>query len=244
MFLSESTYYDLKCVTSISTSLSDQVAKELGRQIVTGAIAENSILEGELELSERFHVSRGVARDSLKILARKGLVKIQKKLSTLVNPMSEWHLFDDDVLAWMASSQASDDNIRQLIEWRLALEPSMVTWAAERASLVHVQHIEQAVSALTNANPNGIEFTMAYSRFYQTVLKAVQNDFLNAMVGVTYSSILIALKLTEQNLEAKQQLINDAKLLCAAIVSGDGQRANQLSEQGLSNILRLINTNN
>lgn len=244
MFLSESTYYELKSVTTISTSLSDQVAKVLGRQIVTGALSEESNIEHEAELSDRFHVSRGVIKDSLKILARKGLVKIQKKLVPKVNPMSQWHLFDDDVLAWMASSNSNTENLAQLIEWRLALEPTMVTWATERAGPTSIKKIELAFDALNKANPNTTEFIIAYARFYQSVLNAAQNEFLNAMVGVTYSSILIAMKLTEQNQSAKQKLLIDAKQLCAAILTGDGQQAHQLAEQGLLNMLRLVNPNN
>lgn len=241
MILSESTYYDLKSVTAISTSLSDQVAKELGRQIVAGSMTEYTELPKEGELAERFQVSRGVARDAIKILSRKGLIKIQKKLATKVNPITEWQLFDDDVLAWLTTSNNNQYLMTQIMEWRLALEPNMMACAAERADVLSIQNIKQARDDLTTANPYNNDFIVAYARFYQAALRAVNNDFLNAMVGVTYSSLLIAVKLTEQNLQARKQFICNAASLTKAIAARDALGSKQQSEQSLLEMLALIN---
>ena len=49
------------------------LARQIGVAIVTGTHVPGSILPGEIELAERLGVSRSVIRESLRMLAAKGL---------------------------------------------------------------------------------------------------------------------------------------------------------------------------
>lgn len=59
-----------------------RVAHEIGRQVVSGVIAEGALLPRETELSRQFAVSRQAVREGLKVLAAKGLVYA---------PSPRWH---------------------------------------------------------------------------------------------------------------------------------------------------------
>ena len=71
-----------------SAALHGQVAHDIGRQIVSGTIAEGRFLPREAELSERFGVSRQAVREGLKVLAAKGLVGSRRRAGTYVLPRS------------------------------------------------------------------------------------------------------------------------------------------------------------
>lgn len=240
MYLFESTYYDLKQVANISTSLSEQVAKEIGRLIVTGVLSVGSTIESEIALANKFQVSHTVARDALKILARKGLVKLRKKLKTKVTPMSHWHLFDDDVLAWIVTSQPKADFIQKLMEVRFAIEPSAARWAAERGSITEINRIEEAYQNMLKAERSLDDFVVANALFYQSILKASKNEFLATMEGITYSAILVGARLTRELLATNKDYMQEHKLLCEAIVKGDGRQAESFAEQYLQRSTDLI----
>ncbi|WP_313609604.1 GntR family transcriptional regulator, partial [Rhizobium sp.] len=76
------------------------VVSELGSAIVSGRIAEGSLLPNDAELSLRFGVSRTVLRETMKTLAAKRLVEPKAKVGTRVLDRSSWNFFDPDVLGW------------------------------------------------------------------------------------------------------------------------------------------------
>ena len=66
--MSELIYYDLKQTSGMAASLSVQVAKEIGRRIVSGSFEAGSLIDDEDALAKRYQVSRVVVRDAVKIL--------------------------------------------------------------------------------------------------------------------------------------------------------------------------------
>jgi len=56
------------------------LAKQLGVSIVTGPNGPGTNLPGEIELAEQHGVSRGVIRESLRMLSAKGLVESKPKV--------------------------------------------------------------------------------------------------------------------------------------------------------------------
>ena len=70
------------------------IARDIGVRIVGGRIAPGSVLEGEIEASERLEVSRTAYREAVRILAAKGLIESRPKLGTRVSEPRHWHLLD------------------------------------------------------------------------------------------------------------------------------------------------------
>jgi DNA-binding GntR family transcriptional regulator len=68
-------------------TLPDQVAEELGAEIVAGRRKSGERLI-ELELAQRFGVSRGPIREAIRILERRRLVDLQPRRGAYVRPLS------------------------------------------------------------------------------------------------------------------------------------------------------------
>src|SRR5215218_970181 len=67
--------------------------------IVSGALPAGERLPTEIELAQRFGVSRGVARESLRSLEERGLVNVKHGSGATVLPSTDWDMFNPDVIS-------------------------------------------------------------------------------------------------------------------------------------------------
>ena len=56
--MNELSYYNLKQIAGLTPSLASQVAREIGRRVVSGLYKPGDLLEEEGALAERYPVSR------------------------------------------------------------------------------------------------------------------------------------------------------------------------------------------
>lgn len=123
--------------------LHEQVTRLLAlRVMASGASPDGSALPKEAGLCEELGVSRSVLRESMKVLADKGMVAMKPRAGTRTLPRSNWHLFDPDILAWQAEVHPDASFLRELCEVRLAIEPTAAGFAALRASMDELAGIE------------------------------------------------------------------------------------------------------
>lgn len=223
--MNEMMYYDLKARPGLTLSLSSLVANELGRRIVTGFYAPGSLVEDEGTLSERFQVSRTVIRDAVKILVGKGLLEVRRGIGTRVKARDDWVLLDDDVLAWQLSAPPQEAVLRQLSEVRLIIEPRAARWAADRATDEEIENIRSACDAMSDEVDRPERFVIADARFHRSVLYAAHNQFLSALEGIIYSTMLTSIRLTNPDRDANTQSVPLHRDVYEAINRNDGDEA-------------------
>lgn len=81
-------------------SLSEQIAKHIGEQIITGELVEGERIQ-ELRIAKELDVSRGSVREALLLLERTHLIHIYPRRGAIVSDMSVQQirgLFDSSVL--------------------------------------------------------------------------------------------------------------------------------------------------
>jgi DNA-binding FadR family transcriptional regulator len=117
---------------------------EVGRRIVTGVFAPESVLDlGALELE--FGVSHTAMREAIKVLTAKQLVDARPKLGTYVLPRSLWNLLDPDVMAWRGREKRLQV---ELAEVRFLMEPAAASLAAGRATDVQRSAMQAALDRM------------------------------------------------------------------------------------------------
>ena len=94
-----------------SLRLHGTIARDIGVRIVSGRIQPGAILNGEIEASERLHVSRTAYREAVRILAAKGMVESRPKFGTRISETRRWHLLDPDVISWIFSAYQPDERL-------------------------------------------------------------------------------------------------------------------------------------
>lgn len=223
--MNEMMYYDLIGSPALATTLPSQVARELGRRIVSGAYRSGALIEDEGALATRYNVSRTVIREAVKILSTKGLLDVRRGIGTRVESRSAWKLLDEDVLAWHQSAAPRADTLKQLMEMRQALEPNAARWAAERAEADDLAEISGAVDRMERSYGVTEAFVLADAGFHRAVLKAAHNEFLSALEGIIYAALLTSIRLTNADPEDNKSSTAFHRVVSDAIAARDQEAA-------------------
>ncbi|MEZ9236727.1 FadR/GntR family transcriptional regulator [Shewanella sp. 10N.286.52.A9] len=232
--MSELTYYDLRRTNSMSPSLPVQVAKELGRRIVAGTYTPGTLIDDENKLAERFKVSRVVVRDAVKILVGKGLLDVRRGIGTKVKARNHWALLDDDVLAWHLSAPLNPEFLTQLMEFRLAFEPKAASLAAMNATDEDIQAIAAALEEMASSTNDVDRFVVADAHYHGAILRASHNELFISMECVIFSSLLVSIRVTNQNDAENKSSIPFHQEVFDAIKNRNGELAQSLTETLLS----------
>jgi DNA-binding FadR family transcriptional regulator len=184
--------------------LHGELVAELGEAIASGAFAAGDLLAPEA-IGDRFGVSRTVVREALRVLEAKGMVTARPNIGTKVRPVADWNLLDPDVIGWRRSDQ---EQTRQLLELRAALEPYAARLAARHGGRETADKLRPAVEAMAAALEAGDirAFTRADLDFHASLLSGSHNalfDQLSATVGA-------ALRLREDMLIGEDHLSEEA----------------------------------
>ncbi|MHA8115959.1 FadR/GntR family transcriptional regulator [Kosakonia cowanii] len=110
------------------------IAEKLAQQILRGEYAPGAILPGEMELGEKFGVSRTAVREAIKTLTAKGMVLPRPRIGTRVMPKGNWNFLDTELLSWWMSEDNFQEVIQHFLVMRASLEPQACLLAAVLAS--------------------------------------------------------------------------------------------------------------
>ncbi len=159
--------------------LHGQLVHQLGQMIVTGNFDTLRPLVPE-EIGRRFDVSRTVVRESLRVLEAKGLVSARPNVGTRVRPVTEWNLFDPDVMEWRFSGPGRHEHLQELLELWSAIEPTAARLLAARGDRGVLANLAAAVPALSRAAEDNdtASFTEIDVQFHTAILTAGGNHML------------------------------------------------------------------
>ncbi|MDR5890870.1 MULTISPECIES: FadR/GntR family transcriptional regulator [Halomonas] len=128
------------------------IADVLAEDIFSGHYGPGDFVPKELDLCERFGVSRSTVRSALQTLVTAGLLTRISGQGTRVRALTEWHLLDPRVSGWMARFAQPNPRIqREIFAFRVAVEPFVARLAAEHATAADLLAIESAYEGMIHA---------------------------------------------------------------------------------------------
>jgi len=153
--------------------LSDTVAAELERRILEGSLKPGDRLPPERALALDLGVSRPSLREAIQKLVSKGLLSTRHGGGTHVTDRLEAHFVDP----WQDMLKGHPLLHRDLLEFRQMLESQAAALAAERATDVDIDRLDQVYSALeaTYASDDMAACIDADVAFHQTIAEAAHN---------------------------------------------------------------------
>lgn len=203
------------------------VVTELGSAIVSGVIAEGSILPGDAELSQRFNVSRTVLREAMKTLAAKRLIEPKAKVGTRVLSSDKWNFFDPDVLGWRCDAGVDLTFIEYLAEMRLALEPAAAAAAAVRATSDDIVALYAIAARFDNNNHTPESIAKVDLEFHLAIARMSGNPFMRSASALIEAALSISFRLSSP--AASPAMIDEVASnhlkIVHAIASRDSERA-------------------
>ena len=176
----------MRSARGASFRVHNRIAREIGVSIVSGRLRPGHVLDNELDASSRRHVSHTSYREALRILAAKGLINCRPRRGTQVSEVSDWHLLDNDVLAWLFSETPRPEVIHGLFELRTIVEPAAAACAAARRKPDQLLEMKTALEEMALHTLHRVEGRMADKAFHAALLAATGNPFLISLTnGVT-----------------------------------------------------------
>ncbi|MGQ7248044.1 FadR/GntR family transcriptional regulator [Halomonas sp. V046] len=128
------------------------IADVLAEAIFAGDHAPGEFLPREVDLCERFGVSRSTVRSALQTLVATGMITRISGQGSKVRPLEQWHLLDPRVSGWLARFAQPNPVIqREIFAFRVAVEPFVARLAAENATAADLFAIETAYEGMIRA---------------------------------------------------------------------------------------------
>lgn len=209
------------------TTLADHVTSVLAQQIRSGEFAPDARLPSEMELTERFSVSRTVIREAISRLKSEGLVGSRRGSGTVVLPVTQATPFRLDLN--MDDGRDSIQAVLRVIELRRGVEGEMAALAAQRrtrAQNVAIQQALQAIDAAAAAGRDGVQEDFA---FHAAISNASHNPLYTSLVQFLSQFLHAAIRVSRMN-EARsnefvQQVRAEHAALAQAINDGNADAA-------------------
>lgn len=229
---------------SASGSLHAIVLHRLGQSIVRGDIAAGDLLPTADELGIAYGVSRTVIRESVKVLAGKGLVESRPRTGTRVRPRIHWNFLDPDVLAWRYAAVRSGDEARQLFELRRAIEPMAAALAAARATADEVAELRSLLAAMERVADDAERFTEPDLAFHQAILRMTGNELISSLGALIGTALVMSFRLSNDNPHGQAHSLPLHRLVAERIAAHDAEGASkavlQLLDEAEKDVRRAI----
>jgi DNA-binding FadR family transcriptional regulator len=203
------------------------IARQLGISIVSGKYRPGDFLRGEIISAEQLAVSRTAYREAVRILAAKGLVDARPKVGTRINPPSQWHLLDPDVLDWTFESEPDLALLDSLFELRNVVESAAAGLAARRRSAVHLQSMRIALEDMavhTLATERGRQADL---EFHTTLLLATGNPFIISLADGVRAAIRTTTIYKQRKQPLRRDPLPDHLRVFEAIAAKESAKAQQ-----------------
>lgn len=224
---------------NLGRNLTHGLLDALGRDIVIGTFDDVGF-PTEAELSKRHDVSRSVTREAVKMLTAKGLLSARPRQGTVVQPHSNWNLFDTDVLHWLLERKFSIDLLRYFTELRIGMEPPAAALAAINAGDEGRMLIKAGLDRMRAAEEGWDDPLEADIAFHVAILAASQNPFYAQFRNVVGTALRTSIRFTNR-IKGRTANIEEHVSVYDAIVAGDADRAFSGMKQLIDEVLSLIN---
>lgn len=157
-----------------------RIVELLGRRVASGELPEGAVLDLRA-LGAELGVSMSVLRESVRVLAAKGLLDSRQKRGTFVRPRAQWHLLDADVVRWRASGDDTARLMADLAELRALVEPAAARYAARRRTGTQLAELEDALDRMARTRGDPRAHALADLEFHRRLLAASGNELLARM---------------------------------------------------------------
>jgi len=206
-----------------------KVSRDLGVAIVTGQHPPGKVLPGEIEIAEKFGVSRSVVREALRMLSARGLIESRPKTGTRVKSRESWHLLDPILLEWMFEAAPPASFVRALFELRLIVEPAAAELAAKKKTARQLAVMGHSIEEMAKHKLNTPEGQLADQEFHAAILEATDNELLVNLSASIGAAVRWTTHFKYRSSKHPRDPIEEHRQLFEAIADGDGERARRVT---------------
>ena len=197
-----------------SGRLSELVIHEIQRMIAEEYPKPGSRLPKEAELADRFHVSRIVIREAMKILEDRGVVEVRAGRGTLTVAPNPDRVKDSLLRLFRDQPIPTVEEMERLLELRQVLEENAASLAAVRAGEEDLNEIEAALRQMKEDGLDPDETIAADLRFHRAVTRAAHNRYFEMVLDPLTEVVNQQIKLTnsyDMGLESHREIFAEIR---------------------------------
>ncbi|NPT59020.1 FadR/GntR family transcriptional regulator [Paraburkholderia elongata] len=195
--------------------------------LVTGIVEEKygAILPPQDVLSKEFDVSRTVMREALSMLLARDMLDVRPKIGTRIRPMSDWRMIDEDVVNWRFRAKPDPLFLRDVIEFRILIEPRASAQAAARGSAADIAAIREAFEAFRVIRPGEPGYQAADELFHARIVVASGNQFFKQMAAIIRGALSTVNPIVSQKEGMWEKAVSTHQRVVEAIERRDPKEA-------------------
>lgn len=186
-------------------TLSKQVTERIVELLSSGQLQPGDKLPTEMQLMEELNVSRPVLREALSSLETLGIIHRKTREGTFISNKISSHPFS--VMLALASN-----NLKAIVEARMALELGLVTLAAEKISAENLVRLKHTIEDIEKSKEN--HYSQADEEFHRIIALSAENPVVEGMIDsliITHKKIDSEIKVRQKELTLEHhQAIYDA----------------------------------
>ncbi len=209
-------------------SLHDKVVRHLALRIVKGEV---TTLPNEAELGKDLQVSRSILRESIKVLAAKGMLEVGPKTGTRVRPRKDWNLLDPQLLEWASEGGFDEHFFDNICELRRVFEPTVAELAASRATSEDIEQIRAAWEEMRRNGNNWDGYNAADLKFHDAIQEAAHNELLRQVGKLSQVLLRISFAITSASEEPFSASLPLHKDVLDAIANNNPSAAKKYMEK-------------
>jgi DNA-binding FadR family transcriptional regulator len=219
--------------------------RELITEIVAGTHPEGELLPREVDLADRFEVSRGVARECIRALEERGLVKVRHGRGARVTSRASWDIFDPDVIAPLLAGALAVEMLGDYLECRRILEIECAGLAAERATAEHRLQLQERFARMEAAIRSSRvraeqDFHAADLAFHEALVDATGNLALGTLTRRIRDALLAARYPLARPTYRRRRALPEHAAILDAVVGGDADAARAAMAAHLATVERYL----
>src|SRR6266568_8565191 len=201
------------------------IEASIRREIYNGSLIPGQKLPNEFELARQFNVGRSAVREALKVLELAGLLVVRRGYNggTFVAPPD----FEDASESITLTFRLGEATVDQLIEAALVIEVRAAELAAQRASELEINDLQEIIQRTEQSLNVPARYLMAMIDFHMAVTEMSHNNVFILALNAMRNLLIQELNRLISDQKLRNTFILHQNEILKAIAEQDPQRAGQ-----------------
>lgn len=204
-------------------SLSHKVEQQIRTAIRQKIFLPGDRLPSEIELAEKFGVSRTAIREAVRVLSGKGLVSTRKGSGVYVSEIDMSNVVDP--FYELLEMKCGEASLLHLIRVRLFIEPEIAKLAAQHCSEEDIQYLSEKAGLMEKHANNPSENIESDIMFHRRIANATNNPIIPIIMEPIFQLLHKFISTTYRQSHAPDLAIKYHRELVNCLQNKDGERA-------------------
>jgi len=224
---------EIKPIKSRKTT--EIILEQIKDFIIKGHLNVGDKLPTEMELAEKFQVSRTSVREALSALSLTGILEVRQGEGIFVKKAPSNAIIEPLSFIMLLEK----DQIQNILEVRKALEIETAALAAQRRDEQDIGRLKSLIEAMEKDLPQAKNSDKIDLEFHLALAKACKNPLMDRLMNTVQGTISENLHITRTlwlNSGSTQRLYEEHKEIYLAVANRDAERARQVMYEHLSKV--------